>query len=106
MEVASAEANLFEGMEDRKLPIYSAEGIHSRLFQLVGKMVAYLIFHLDIGVPCFSPAAYHYIASGSLETAAGYCCLDDVNDYEARDVITKVRKTLFDHNQKFVFNTS
>ena len=55
-------ANLFEGIEDRKLPIYSAEGIHSRLFQLVGKMVAYLIFHLDIGVPCFSPAAYHYIA--------------------------------------------
>ena len=44
----STSANLFEGNSERKLPLFSIEGIYSRLFQVVGKMVAYLIVHLDI----------------------------------------------------------
>jgi len=61
MAIFSQEANLFEGLEDRKLPIYSIDGIQSWLFQLVGKMVSCLIVHFDVGVPCLSVAAYQYI---------------------------------------------
>ena len=38
----STEANLFEGTSERKLPLYSSEGLCSRLFEVIGKMVAYL----------------------------------------------------------------
>ena len=59
--IFSATANLFEGPEDRKLPIYSIDGIHSRLFKLAGSMVAYLIIHLDASILCLSPTIYKYI---------------------------------------------
>ena len=64
--IFSATANLFEGPEDRKLPIYSIDGIHSRLFKLAGSMVAYLIIYLDASIPCLSPTVYKYIESGSV----------------------------------------
>ena len=88
--IFSQEANLFEGLEDRKLPIYSIDGIQSRLFQLVGKMVSCLIVHFDVGVPCLSAAAYQYIISGSADVAADSYCIEDVADYELRQVIAKV----------------
>ena len=42
-EIFSGQANLFEGTEERKLPIYSIDSIYSRLFHLAGKIVAYLV---------------------------------------------------------------
>ena len=88
--IYSQEANLFEGLEDRKLPIYSIDGIQSRLFQLVGKMVSCLIVHFYVGVPCLSVAAYQYINSGSTDVVADSCCIEDVADYDLRQVIAKV----------------
>lgn len=87
-EIFSTNANLFEGQEDRKLPIYSVDGIHSRLFLLVGKIVAYFIIHLDIGVPCLSPAVYNYIASSSITPDC--CSVDDVVDLELKELILQV----------------
>ena len=87
-EIFSANANLFEGKEDRKIPIYSVDSIYSRLFELVLKMVAYFIIHLDIGIPCFSPAVYNYIASSSITPDC--CCVDDVVDLELRELISQV----------------
>lgn len=86
----SPEANIFEGTHGRKLPIYSVEGIYSRMFQLVGKMMSYLIIHLDIHFPCFSPPVYEYIVSGSFEAASHHCCLDDICDYEIKELIGQV----------------
>ena len=88
--IFSQEANLFEGLEDRKLPIYSIDSIQSRLFQLVGKMVSCLIVQFDVGVSCLSVPAYQYIISGSSDIAADSCCIEDVADYELRQVIAKV----------------
>ena len=87
-KIFSSEVNLFEGLEDRKLPIYSKEAIQARIFLLVGKMVAYLIVHLDIGVPC--PCVYEYITSNYFDEAANHCRLEDICDYEMREVIHKV----------------
>ena len=50
------------------------------LFEVVGKMVAYLIVHLDIGIPCLSPPVYHYISTGSLEWAANFCFIEDITE--------------------------
>ena len=86
--IFSATANLFEGPEDRKLPIYSIDGIHSRLFKLAGSMVAYLIIHLDASIPCLSPTVYKYIESGCI--APEFCSIDDVVDLELRELIEKV----------------
>lgn len=88
--IFSSQANLFEGQEYSKLPIYSIDGIHSRLFLLVGKIISYLVVHLDIGVPCLSVAAYKYISTGSLELAAESCNIDDIVDHELRKLVSQV----------------
>lgn len=56
----------------------------------MGKIVSCLIVHFDVGVPCLSAAAYQYIISGSADVAADSCCIEDVADYELRQVIVKV----------------
>ena len=89
-EIFSPKVNLFEGEEKRKMPIFSVQGIHSRLFQLIGKMVAFLIVHLDIGIPVLCPAVYHYIAYGSLEGAAILCTVEDIFDLDLRELTKKV----------------
>lgn len=86
--IFSAKANLFEGPEDRKVPLYSIDAINSGLFQLAGKMVSYLIVHLDIGISGLSPAAYNYIATESV--SPGCCSVDDIVDLELKDLISKV----------------
>ena len=88
--IFSKEAHLFEGIDNRKLPIYSIDGIQSRLFELVGKMVSCLIVHFDVGIPCLSAATYEYIISGSADVAADSCSMEDVADFELREMIAKV----------------
>ena len=93
--IFSAEANLFQGHEERKLPLYLIDGLYSRLFELAGKMVSYLIIHLDIGIPCLSPAAYNYIATASVTPEC--CSVDDVVNLELNEqIITKINcKTIY-----------
>lgn len=76
------------------MPIFSVEGIQSRLFQVVGKMISYLIVHLDIGIPFLSPPVYQYIVHGSLEDAASSCSIKDICDFEIQELITKVQYDL------------
>lgn len=90
-KIFSAEAKLFEGIEDRKMAIFSVEGIQSRLFQVVGKIISYLIVHLDIGIPFLSLPIYQYIVHGSLEDAASSCSIQDICDFEVQELITKVQ---------------
>lgn len=63
-------------MDERKLPLYYISGIHSRLFEVVGKMVAYLVVHLDIGILRLSQAVKQYIATTSLELAGNHSSID------------------------------
>lgn len=56
----------------------------------MGKMVAYIIVHTDVGIPCLATAAYKYIASGSMDIAAESCSTEDVADLELRELINKV----------------
>ncbi|CAB4015979.1 G2 M phase-specific E3 ubiquitin- ligase, partial [Paramuricea clavata] len=88
-EIFSSNANLFEGKQTRKLPIYNINGIQSNLYYLAGKMVAYLIIHLDIGIPMLSPAFYYYLVSKDIEKASEYCCIEDVPDHETKEWINQ-----------------
>ena len=88
-ELFSAKVNLFEGKEDRKLPLYSSDNMCSRMFQIAGKMVSYLVIHVDIGVPCLSPAVYQYISSSTI--APDHCSIEDVVDLELKELILKVQ---------------
>ena len=40
--------------------------------RMAGKMVAYLIIDLDIGIPMLSPAFYYYLVSKDIEKASEY----------------------------------
>ena len=87
-ELFSAKVNLFEGKDDRKLPLYSSDNMCLRMFQIAGKMISYLIIHLDIGVPCLSPAVYHYISTLTIEPDR--CSIEDVVDLDLKELILKV----------------
>lgn len=90
-ELFSTTANLFEGFEKRKLPIYNLGGIQSNLYYLAGKMVAYLLVHLDIGIPVLSPAFYSYIVTEDIGIASECCSIDDVPDFEIKKWINEVK---------------
>ena len=87
----STEANLFEGQEKNKLPIFNINGIQSNLYYLAGKMAAYLIIHLDIDLPVFSEAFYKYLVTDDIEKASEACSADDVPDFELKSWINQVQ---------------
>ena len=86
----SSEAKLFEGGDDRKVPIYNADAVHSHLFYLAGKICAYLLSHLDLGVSCLSPVIYSYITTDDVHEASKKCTMEDIPDYDLRKFIEKV----------------
>ena len=63
----SAEAGLFEGQSNRRLPLYNGDAVLGNMFVLAGKMVSYLISHYDVGIPCLTQAAYMYICTSDIE---------------------------------------
>ena len=93
----STEANLFEGQEKNKLPIFNINGIQSNLYYLAGKMAAYLIIHLDIGLPVFSEAFYKYLVTDDIEKASEACSADDVPDFELNSWINQVQNINYNY---------
>ena len=59
------------------------------MYFLTGKMVTYLIVHLDIGIPCLSQVFYHYIAKDAGK-ASDCCSVEDVTDFEIKEWINQV----------------
>ena len=86
----SSEAMLFEGSDDRNVPVYNADAVHSNLFHLAGKICAYLLSHLDFGVSCLSPVIYSYITTDEVHEASKQCTLEDIPDYDLRKFIEEV----------------
>jgi len=48
------------------------------IYVAVGKIIAHSIVHGSQGLPFISPAAYHYICSGSISDAANHVTPDQV----------------------------
>lgn len=104
MQYSQPKPTFSKGPEDRKVPLYSIDAINSRLFQLAGKIVSYLIVHLDIGIPCLSPAAYNYIATESVSPEC--CSVDDIVDLELKDLISKVNSFIIWQQKYFTFKVT
>lgn len=85
----SAEARLFEGQSNRRLPLYNGDAVLGNMFVLAGKMVSYLISHYDVGIPCLTQAAYMYICTSDIEVASQKCTAEDIPDPDLQDVISK-----------------
>lgn len=66
------------------------EGLQSRLFQVAGKMVAYKMVHMNIGIPFLSPCVYDYIVSESLDHALSYCSVEDLCEFELKELTENV----------------
>ena len=79
--------------------LYKISGIQSNLFYLAGKMVVYIMTHLDIGILVLNPALYMYIVTGDVEKAAECCSVEDVPDFETKEWIKKVLTHLHFLNQ-------
>ena len=86
----SSEAMLFEGSDDRKVPVYNADAVHSNLFHLAGKICAYLLSRLDLGVSCLCPVIYSYITTDEVHEASKQCTLEDIQDCDLRKFIEEV----------------
>lgn len=93
----SSEAKLFEGGDDRKVPIYNADAVHSHLFYLAGKICAYLLSHLDLGVSCLSPVIYSYITTDDVHETSKKCTMEDIPDCDLRKFIEKVHVYMYMH---------
>ncbi len=86
---------LFEGQSGRILPIHNADALRAHMFKVAGKMVASSIVNGCSGFSYFSPAAYTYLVTNSIEKVLEIVSVEDVPDTEILDVINQVRHHFF-----------
>lgn len=57
---------------------------------VTGKICAYLLSRLDLGVSCLSPVIYSYITTDEVHEASKQCTLEDIQDCDLRKFIEEV----------------
>ena len=58
----------------------------SNLMDIAGEMLATSIVHCDFGFPIFAPFVYQYISTGTLEGTLHLLQLDDITNFDVRQV--------------------
>lgn len=81
---------LFEGQSNRILPIHNADALRAHLFKVAGKMIASSVVNGGACFPHFSPAAYTYIATNSIQAVLDVVGVEDIPDTEILDCINQV----------------
>ncbi len=74
--VRAVNTHLFEGKQDRRIPVYSWENVH--LIRLGGIMVALSLLQNGPGMPFLAPYVYYFLVSGEKEHAAAYITFEDL----------------------------
>ena len=69
---------LFEGNENRKLPIYNTGVAISGVMVLVGKIIAHAIVQVNVGPAFLAAPVYTYICTGNFSAVVSMINLDDV----------------------------
>jgi len=82
--------NLFEGNSGHLLPIHCTSYLDSGLFYVFGKVVGHCILHVGCGFPSLSPAMARFIADGEPDTASSLVSIDNIPDFDYKDIIDKV----------------
>ena len=83
------EYNLFEGSEDRLLPVYSTSVLASGLLKVIGQVIVHSVLFKGPAFAFLAPCIYKYISSGSVEEAVQCVKLSDLSPPVA-DTIEKV----------------
>uniref|UniRef100_A0A7M5XKV0 HECT domain-containing protein n=2 Tax=Clytia hemisphaerica TaxID=252671 RepID=A0A7M5XKV0_9CNID len=83
---------LFEGREDRKVPVHDTDLLASDFFYYAGKFVAMAFFHGEIGIWSISPCIQEYILSGSKTAAIALVEAKDVADLETQSILESIKK--------------
>ncbi|CAB4027766.1 G2 M phase-specific E3 ubiquitin- ligase [Paramuricea clavata] len=82
---------LFEGQNDHLMPIHCVESQDSMLFYYTGVMISHSFLHDGYPLVGLSKAAVAYIITGSIYEAIPFLSIEDVPDYEIRQMLEKVR---------------
>ena len=83
---------LFDGEADHRIPCTDITLLRSRIFILVGKLMAYLAIHSGYAFLGLSPAVVKYITTpkSELETVEIEIVGEDIPDYDLRQEIDLV----------------
>lgn len=60
---------LFEGQENRLVPMHNTDALRGGLFKVAGRMIASSIINGSTGFPCLAPPVYVYLVTGSVDEA-------------------------------------
>ena len=81
---------IFEGCDNRKLPVHNTGIVLSGLMELAGKLMAHSIIQAGICVNHLAPYVYHYLSSGDLAASMEYVTIQDSPNHLVKHYISKV----------------
>ena len=84
--------NLFEGKQDRRVPVYSWENVY--LIKMAGIMVAHSLLQNGPGMPCLAPYVYDFLVYGEKERAAAYVNFEDLPETPQTEVLMAFLKEI------------
>ena len=64
--------------------------LYSNLIDIAGGMLATSIVHCGYGFPIFAPFVYQYISAGTLESTLHLLQLDEITNFDVRQVCEMV----------------
>ena len=100
LATGDAAVHLFEGQTDHLMPIHCLESLDSMLFYYAGVMISHSFLHNGYPLVGVSRAVAAYIITGSIDEAIPFIDINDVPDYELRQLLEKIR----DANTEEEFN--
>lgn len=86
----SSSIRLFEGQENRLVPMHNTDALRGGIFKVAGRMIASSIINGSPGFPCLAPPVYEYLVTGSVDEAVEAAVPDDIADVEVRKVLIEV----------------
>ncbi|XP_028413666.1 G2/M phase-specific E3 ubiquitin-protein ligase-like [Dendronephthya gigantea] len=86
----SATPRLFEGRNDRFLPMHNTDALRANLFKVAGRMVASSILQGGPGFPHFPMSVYSYFQNPTPDDLTEYLSQDDVVDFDHVMALSKI----------------
>ena len=86
----SSSIRLFEGQENRLVPMHNTDALRGGLFKVAGRMISSSIINGSSGFPCLAHPVYVYLVTGSVDEAVEAATPDDIPDIEVRNILIEV----------------
>ena len=86
----SGSVRLFEGQQNRLLPMHNTDALRGGLFKVAGRIIASSIINGCPGFPCLAPPVYAYLITSSVDQAVEVAVPDDIADIETKEILNEV----------------